>query len=269
MGGGGKVYVKVEGLPGVIRASATNLGGLAAVIADPNRAPRPQPLERGPRQADGRTRHSWLPVSSRIKPTRVRWASGSSTAGRATRRRRTDAGREVDRGRAHREADDQGLPRAGSEGQNFAAITATVLRVGGRVQPAGRPELEGRTGEEGGAGETGVRPPARGRGVYVRRTLPNGQVNEFTLSAAVKLSPLETVNLVQTVSKSRLDLLDRTLPSFSDNAAVAAHGDAGRTTTSWRRTRSPTRDEGTAVAVRRAGRAEGSGGRRSRGAMTC
>src|SRR4030095_15391822 len=32
----GKVYVMVEGLPGVIRASAANLSGLAALIANPN-----------------------------------------------------------------------------------------------------------------------------------------------------------------------------------------------------------------------------------------
>ena len=35
-GGPGTVYVQVEGLPGVIRATATNLGGLAEIIGNPN-----------------------------------------------------------------------------------------------------------------------------------------------------------------------------------------------------------------------------------------
>ena len=63
--------------------------------------------------------------------------------------------------------------------------------------------------------------------IYVRRTLPgpNGAVNAFTLPATIKVGAgTETVEVLPAVTKSRLDLLDRSLPSFSDTTRITVAG---------------------------------------------
>jgi hypothetical protein len=63
--------------------------------------------------------------------------------------------------------------------------------------------------------------PKQGDGVTVRRTLPGGKVSEFIVFASVKTGAgTESADLLAAVSKSRLDLLDPTLPTFADAAVT-------------------------------------------------
>jgi hypothetical protein len=98
---------------------------------------------------------------------------------------------------------------------NFAAINATVFVWVDGFNPPVDPKAEPAKRSEPVKLEFGRR---EGDTVYVRRTVPGGAVNEFALPGALKLSPTDTADVMQAVAKTRLDLLDRGLPSFSDTA---------------------------------------------------
>ncbi|MBN9121819.1 MAG: DUF4340 domain-containing protein [Planctomycetes bacterium] len=215
---GGKMYVQVEGTPGVIRASATNLGGLAAVITDPG-ALRDRNLLNvaAGKQVDGLD--VLVAGQAPDKPTKLRkvgteWKlyGGPNDPQKAFDPAVTKL---VEVLTAKRTIKDFPAPNPA----NFAAVSATVYVWVDGFNPPADPKAEPAKKAEPVKLEFGRK---EGETVYVRRTLPGGQANEFAVAAAIKPSPgaTETVDVVQSVAKTRLDLLDQTLPTFSDTAAV-------------------------------------------------
>ncbi len=216
----GKVYVQVEGLPGVIRASATNLGGLGAVIADPNPLRDRDLIRVGTRQVDGVdiVRAGQPPDRpTKVRRVGVEWKLFGGP-GDPQKADDTEVMRVIDVLTARRTIKDFPAPNPA----NFATIAATVYvwvdgfnpPIADKAEPAKKGEpvkLEfGRT-----EGET----------VYVRRTLTTGpeaeRVKEFALPTTIKAGRVgESLEVVKSAAPTRLDLLDRSLPSFSDAGAV-------------------------------------------------
>jgi hypothetical protein len=224
--GGGKVYVSVEGQQGVIRANATNLSGLAAVVADP--APlRDRDLlrvERG-KTVDGLD--IILAGQAPDKPTKLRKVGNDwklyGGPGDPQNAFGAPVMKIVDVVTARRTIKDFPAPNPA----NFAAIAATVyVWADGFNPPPPDPKAElgaAPKGEPVKKAEPTKLEFGRveGETLYVRRTLPDGQVNEFALPTAVRVGGgTETVPVLATVAKTRLDLLDPSLPSFSDAAAT-------------------------------------------------
>ena len=216
MGGAGKVYVQIEGMPGVIVASATNLGGLAAVIADPSPLRDRNLLN----VAIGKQVDAFdilLAGQPPDKPTKLRkvgaeWRlyggpNDPQKANNATVMKLAEVLT------AKRAIKDFPAPNP----TNFAALSATVYVWVDGFNPPADPKAEPVKKSEPVKLEFGRR---EGDAVYVKRTLPNGQVGEFALAATIKLSATETADLMQAVTKSRLDLLDRGLPSFSETTPI-------------------------------------------------
>jgi len=215
----GKVYLTVEGQPGVIRAAAANLSGLGAIIRDPNplRDRDLVQLGRG-KSVDGLD--IVLSGQAPDKPTKLRkvgseWKlyGGPNDPQNA----QTQA--------AQRIADAVGAKRSikefpPSNPAHFAAIAATLYVWADGFTAPTDPKAEPAKKAEPTKLEFGAK---IGDTVYVRRTRPDGQVNEFGLPATIKVGT-EAFDVLATVVKSRLDLLDRTLPSFSDTARIAVAG---------------------------------------------
>jgi hypothetical protein len=212
---GGSVYVSIEGQPGVIRASATGtLTGLAPVIADPNPL-RDRDLlhvERNKR-VDGFD--ILLPGQTPDKPTKLRkigndWKlyGGPNDPQNAYT---AAVAKLVDLVNAKRVIKDF-LPVTPAD---FAAVSATlfVWVDGFNPPPATSPKGEPVKKAEPTKLEFGR---VQGETIYVRRTLPGGKVDEFTLPTTVRVgAAIETLPVLATVAKTRLDLLDHSLPTFS------------------------------------------------------
>lgn len=215
----GKVFVSVEGLPGVIRASAVNLSGLAALINDPA-ALRDRNLlaVSAGKQVDGID--ILLPGQAPDQPTKLRkvGAEWKLYGGRNDPQTAylASATRLADVLAARRTIKD--FP--GPNPADFAAVAATLyVWVDGFNPPIADKAEPAKKGEpvklEFGRVE--------GETVYVRRTLPGpgGAVNVFALPTSVKVGVVgEQADVMKTAALSRLDLLDRSLPSFSDTTPV-------------------------------------------------
>jgi hypothetical protein len=208
----GKVFVSIEGLPGVIRASAVNLGGLAAIIADPAPLRDRNLLTLQPgKQVDGLD--LVLAGQAPDKPTKLRKVGGEwrlyggpndpQSANPAA------VAKMIEVLTAKRSIKDFPAPNPA----NFATVPATVYVWVDGFAPPVDPKAEPGKRSEPVKLEFGA---TVGDTVFVRRTLPGGQPIEFGLPTALKLSSDKPEDLVQAVSKTRLDLLDRGLPSFSD-----------------------------------------------------
>jgi hypothetical protein len=225
---GGKVYVSIEGQPGVIRASAANLSGLAGVITDPNPL-RDRDLirvERG-KSVDGIDIH--LAGQAPDKPTRLRkvgndWKlfggpNDPQNALAATVMKIVDV---VTAKRSIKDFPPQ-------NNNNFSANTAVLYVWVDGFNPPPDPKAEPVKKGEPIKLEFGRKD---GDTLYVKRTLPGGQVNEFALPAAIRVGGgTEPSDVLAAVSKTRLDLLDPSLPTFSDEAVlrVAVTGQANYT----------------------------------------
>jgi hypothetical protein len=209
-----KVYVRVEGVPGVIRASAVNLSGLAELIANPN------PLRDRTLIATGASKavdgvDILLPGQAPDQPTKLRKVSGEWRlyGGRNDPQSayQTAAQRLADVVSAKRTIKD--FPALNPA--DFAAPTTLYVWVDGFNPPIADKAEPAKRGEpvklEFGRAE--------GETVYVRRTQPGGAVAVFTLPTTVKAGAVgEAAEVVKSVTLSRLDLLDRVLPSFSDTS---------------------------------------------------
>ena len=213
----GKVFVQIEGTPGVIRASAANLTGLAAVIADPNplRDRDLLPLARG-KGVDGLD--IVLAGQPPDRPTKVRrigpvWklfggAGDPQDAFAAPIERLTDVVT------AKRNIKDFPPPNPA----NFAAVSATLYVWVDGFNPPTAPKAEPVKKGEPTKLEFGRK---EGESVYVRRTRPGEPAAEFVLPATVRTGRgVESADVLAAVTKSRLDLLDPLLPSFSDTTPV-------------------------------------------------
>ncbi|QJW96968.1 DUF4340 domain-containing protein [Frigoriglobus tundricola] len=215
----GKVYLTVEGLPGVIRAAAANLSGLEAVIRDPNPLRDRDLIQLGRgKSVDGLD--IVLPGQAPDKPTKLRKV-GSDWKLYGGPNDPQNAQAQA----AQKIADAVGAKRSikdfpPSNPAHFAAIAATLYVWADGFTPPTDPKAEPAKKAEPTKLEFGNK---IGDTVYVRRTRPDGQVNEFGLPATIKVGT-EAFDVLATVAKTRLDLLDRALPSFSDTARIAVTG---------------------------------------------
>jgi len=216
---GGVAYVMIEGQPGVIRATASsNLSGLVPIITDPS------PLrDRNLITLDGRKSVDGMDIvlagQPADKPTKLRLVGPNwmlyGGPGDPQRAAAIPVRRIVDVVTAKRTIKDFPAPNPA----HFAAIAATLyVWVDGFNQPPPT--------------DTKVEPVKKGEPIklefgskegdtiYVRRTRSGGQVNEFALPTMLKIATGETVDVLAAVSKTRLDLLDPSLPTFSSDAAL-------------------------------------------------
>ncbi len=215
----GKVYVSIDGQPGVVRASATNLTGLVGVITDPNSLRDRDLLRVGRGSVDGLD--IIIAGQPPDRPTKLRLAKSGDPRIPGSWKLYSGPGdpqeafaAAVDRIRdvvaAKRSIKDFPAPNPA----NFAAIAATIdVWVDGFNPPIAPKAEPGKKGPGAVKLEFGRK---EGETIYVRRTLPDGQVSEFTVPAMIKLGIGESVDVMAAVAKSRLDLLDPSLPSFSD-----------------------------------------------------
>jgi hypothetical protein len=231
---GGKVFISIEGQPGAIKASTRDLSGLIPIIEDPNplRDRNLLTLDRG-KQIDGLD--ILLAGQAPDKPTKLRrvgldWKlyGGPNDPQNANA---STVGKIIDVLTARRSIKD--FPA--SNPADFAAISETIYvwvdgfgpapldpKADPKVEPKAEPVKKGEPVKL----EFGRRD---GESIYVRRTLPgpNGAVSVFTMPTAVKVGGgTETLDLLATISKSRLDLLDRSLPPFGDTTQIAVAGAA-------------------------------------------
>jgi hypothetical protein len=211
MGGtSGKVFVRVDGLPGAIHASATNLGNLAAVVADPNPLRDRNLLNVGTKQIDGLD--LLLAGQPPDKPIKLRKVGGEwKLYGGPNDPQSADvavASKIADVLAAKRTIKDFPAPNPA----NFPTIAETIYVWVDGFNPPIADKAEPAKKAEPVKLEFGRRD---GETLYVRRTLPGGPPTEFAISASVN-----SLDVMQTVAKTRLELLDQTLPSFSDTAAV-------------------------------------------------
>ena len=212
---GGKVYVRIDGQPGVIRATAGELGGLVPVITDP--APlRDRDLlhvERG-KQIDGvDILLAGQPPTKlrRVLPGDWKLYGGPGDPQNANA---AAVARVLDVVNAKRAV--KGFPPPNPA--NFAAISATLDVWVDGFKPAADAKGEPVKSGEAVKLEFGRK---EGDSVYVRRTRPGGVVNEFLLPAMLKVGAgTETVDVLKAVAQSRLDLLDPSLPTFSPDGVV-------------------------------------------------
>lgn len=216
----GKVWVKVEGEPGVIKANAIDTAGLLAVIENPD------PLRD----------HNLLAIADREKIDGLNITVGGQT----TLLRRL--------GGAH-EWKLYGNPSAGDpqpandlavrnildvllerrtiksfpqpNPNNFAPaeIKAELkLWVDGfeaSSDPKADPKAEPK---EKGKPITLLFGKKEGDSLYVRRTLPDGSTTEFPIPDKIKLTAGgQVLDVIATVAKTRLELLDLNLKTFSSN----------------------------------------------------
>jgi hypothetical protein len=263
-----QVYVKVQGTPGVFRATSSNVDGIFGVLADPN------PLRD----------RNLLPPDLMISPQRV-VAIDLTKDGRTTRLRQPASTTGPSFGQKFQLWGEEGDP----QDANVAAISKILDLITQRrtikefpapndanftPTPPGTPpanevkvvelrlwtELEPPPPPP--PAQPGMAPPPApvvepkpkgnpiiltfgrvvrdGTGkvteVYVRRTLPSGAKADFVLPGEIAASPTMAqppfggpippaptgpgTDVLATVSKSRLDLLDPTLKSFSPGSAA-------------------------------------------------
>jgi hypothetical protein len=224
--GGGKAYVSVEGQPGVIRATAGNLSGLVPVINDPSPLRERALVALDPRrQVDGID--ILLAGQPADRPTKLRRVGADwklyGGPGDPQNAFPAPVERIVEVVTARRAVN--GFPAANPA--NFAGVSATLLVWVDGFNPPPAPGGEPTKKAEPTKIEFGRK---EGDSIYVRRTRPGGEVNEFTVSASLKVGPAgEPTDVLAAVTKSRLDLLDRSLPSFADATKIAVSGAANYT----------------------------------------
>jgi hypothetical protein len=211
-----KVYVQLEGTPGVIRASATGLDGLAAVIDNPT------PLrDRDLVRDDQKTRIDAVDVATggqtvQLRKTGTDWKlvggpNDPQTANQTAAKGLLDL---VTQGRIVKD-----FPA--SNDANFAgpALQAEVKLYADAVDAGNE--------KEGPKLKAGVNPTVLqfgkkdANGVFVRRIRPDGSKADFVVPDKVKVGtdPAET-DVVAAVTKTRFGYLDPALPSFSSLQAT-------------------------------------------------
>jgi hypothetical protein len=207
-----KVWVRVEGQPGVVRANApARIGGLASVIDNPD------PLRDRTLLAFDRTRIDGIDIAGGVtlRKTGNEWklfgpptpAEPQSTNAQAVNRilevlteRRTI--------RTFLPLSDANFP------PNSTQVEVKVWADGfeDSTDPKTEPKMRDKAQPV-----TLLFGKSEGDSVFVRRVMPDGAKADFILPAKVKvgLAATEPVSLVESVKKTRLDLLNPTLKSFS------------------------------------------------------
>lgn len=211
---GGKVYVRVEGQPGVIRATAGDLAGLSGVIADP--APlRDRTLVNVDRaKVDGVD----IALAGGQPVTKLRRVNGTwqlyGGPGDPQPAYAAAVDKLLDVVLARRSIKD--FPAAPA---NFAPAATVFVWADGFAPAAADSKAEPAKKAEPIKLEFGA--PV-GDTVHVRRTLPGQQPSEFILPAQIKVGAAgDTADVAASVTKSRLDLLDPSLPTFGSDAVTS------------------------------------------------
>jgi hypothetical protein len=221
--GGGKVFIRIEGRPGVVKASCRDLSGLIPIVTDPS------PLrDRNLLPATAGKRIEGIDIAlPNQPPTKLRrtregdWKlyggpGDPQTASAAA------VGRLTDVLQARRAI--KGFPPLNPA--DFTAVPVTLQVWTDPFTPPTDPKADPK-----------AEPVKKGEGIklefgrkdgdtlYVRRTLPGptGGTAEFALPAALKVGA-DTADVLAAVTKTRLDLLDRSLPTFSEAARIAVSG---------------------------------------------
>jgi hypothetical protein len=211
---GGKVYVQLEGTPGVIRATANGLDGLAAVIDNPTPL-RDRDLVRDdlkPRVDAVDVVVGGQTVQLRKGPGGTEWklAGGPNDPQAANQTAAKALLDLVTQPRIVKDfpaANDANF--AGPELKAEVKLYADAVEAG--ADPKAAPKLK-----------AGVNPTVLqfgkkdAAGVHVRRVRPDGSKADFVVPEKVKVGaePGET-DVLAVVARTRFDYLDPTLPSFS------------------------------------------------------
>jgi hypothetical protein len=211
-----KVYVQVEGTPGVIRATAAGLDGLAAVIDNPT------PLrDRDLVKDDLKARVDAIDLVAGGKTVELRkvgteWklVGGPNDPQTANQKAANDLLALVTQPRIVKDFPPPNDAHfAGGELRAEVKLYADAVEAG--ADPKAAPKLKANT------------PPTvlqigkkDAQGVYVRRIRPDGAKTDFLIPDRVKVGtdPAET-DVYAAVARSRPDFLDPTLPSFSTFSA--------------------------------------------------
>lgn len=218
-----KLYVQLEGTPGVIRAGAAALDGLAAVVDNPT------PLrDRDLVRDDLKTRVDAIDVTTGGQTIQLRKAGGSTEwklnggPNDPQTANQTAAAALLNLVTQPRLVKDFPAPNdanfAGSE------LRAEVKLYADAVETTADPKADPKAGPKLKAGVTptvlqfGKKDAS---GVYVRRIRPDGSKADFVVPEKVKVGtdPAET-EVAAVVTRTRFDYLDPALPSFSQFTAT-------------------------------------------------
>lgn len=240
-----KVYVKVPGMPGVIRASTSNSDGIFGVLADPG------PLRnRNLFPSDLKTQFVAIDIVKGGYATRLRQAGGSfgswklfGEADDPTDANGAAISKILELINQPRVVKDFPAPSPANDA-NFAGPEQKVeLKLWSEIEPPADPKQASEPKYEPKPKGTPVvlqfgKVTRDGTGkvteVWVRRTLPSGVKTDFILPGEVKTAagpppmpgqpfPPATgtdVDVLATVDKSRLDLLSTELKGFSPSPGV-------------------------------------------------
>jgi hypothetical protein len=213
----GKVYVRVEGTPGVIRASTgPNFDAVPGLVADP------APLrDRDLLKDDLKTRTDAVDIAAGKDTVKLRkvggeWKlyGGPNDPQPANQRAVADLLALLGRPKLVKDfppADDARFGPNELKAEVKLWADAVEPNADPKADPKAEPKLRAAVNPT--VLQFGARDP---NGVYVRRTLPGGAKADFLLPNTVKVGtdPADT-DLVAAVGRRRLDLLDPTLPGFS------------------------------------------------------
>lgn len=208
----GKVWVKVEGEPGVIRANSGDLSGLVSVIENPD------PLRDRTLLAVDRSRIDGIDLVVGGQTTKLRktgaiadWKLyGNPAAGDPQSTNKTVIDKLLNLLTERRTI--KGFPAAKPE--NFAPgeIKAEVKIWTSGFEPTTDEKAEPK---EKGKPTILLFGKKEGDSIYVRRTLPDGTTAEFVVPDRVKIASGETLEWIPIVTETRLDFLDPNLKTFS------------------------------------------------------
>jgi hypothetical protein len=210
----GKVWVKVEGEPGVIRANAGDLSGLASVIENPD------PLRDRTLLAADKDRIDGIDMTTGGQTAKLRktgavpeWKLyGNPAAGDPQAVDMTVLNRLINVLTERRAIKSFPPPDPGAFTPGDVKAEVKIWASGFESSPDPKAEPA-----EKGKPTILVFGKKEGDSVWVRRTLPDGRSAEFLLPDKIKLGAGESVELIPAVAVTRLDLLDKNLKTFSPN----------------------------------------------------
>lgn len=212
-----KVYVQLEGTPGVVRATASGLDGLAAVIDNPTPL-RDRDLVRDDLKARVDAidlTHAGQTVQLRKSGTEWKLAGGPNDPQAANQAAATALLNLVTQPRVVKD-----FPPANDAHFAGAELRAEVKLYADAVDAAADPKAGPKLKADAKATvlQFGKKDAA---GVYVRRIRPDGSKTDFILPEKVKVGtdPTET-EVAVAVAKTRFDFLDPSLPGFSQFQAT-------------------------------------------------
>ena len=209
-----KVWVRVEGQPGAIRASGSvnDLTGLAAIIENPD------PLRDRTLLAIDRPRIDGIDISTGVKLRKAGTPpSGSSTARPTPAEPQSTSVPSVNRllDVLTERRTIRSFPAGNDANFTPGYIQAEVKIWADGFEPQADPKAEPKAKDK-------VQPitlifgKPEGDSIYVRRIMPGGGKTDFLLPDKIKVGiAAEPIDLLAAIKKSRLELLDSTLKTFS------------------------------------------------------